>query len=73
MSNIQNSNSDVSAENGTKPHFMLSLPMFRMLFNELLSAGRDMRDRDRLGLYYLSEDEYFADVLKRYAADGNGA
>ena len=73
MNNIQNYNSDVSAENGTKHHVKLSLPMFRMLFNELMSAGRDMRDRDRLGLYYLPEDEYFADVLKRYADDGNGA
>lgn len=60
-------------QNLQQTHVMLSLPMFRMLFNELLSAGRDMRDRDRLGLYYLPEDEYFADVLKRYGADGNGA
>jgi|LakMenEpi03Aug12_release.lakeMendotaPanAssembly.Ray.scaffolds.fasta_scaffold4197795_1 hypothetical protein len=52
---------------------MLSLPLFRQLFDELLNAGRDMRDRDRLGLYYLPEDEYFENVVKRYSNNGNGA
>jgi len=52
---------------------MLSLPLFRKLFDELLNAGRDMRDRDRLGLYYLPEDEYFENVVKRYSNNGNGA
>jgi hypothetical protein len=32
-----------------------------------------MRDRDRLGLYYLPEDEYFENVVKRYSNNGNGA
>jgi hypothetical protein len=45
----------------------LSLPLFRQLFNELINAGRDMRDRDRLGLFYLPEDEYFENVVKRYS------
>jgi len=50
---------------------MLSLPLFRQLFDELLNAGSDMRERDRLGLYYLPKDEYFENVVKRYS--GNGA
>ena len=53
--------------------FMLSLPLFRQLFDELLNAGRDMRDRDRLELYYLPKDEYFENVVKRYSNNGNGA
>ena len=59
--------------NGIKADVMLSLPLFRQLFNELINAGRDMRDRDRLGLYYLPEDEYFENVVKRYSNNGNGA
>lgn len=57
--------------NSTKPIVIRSLPMFRSLFDELLNAGRDMNDRDRMGLYYLPADEYFSDVLKRYTVDGN--
>jgi len=57
----------------SKGDVMLSLPLFRQLFDELINAGRDMRDRDRLGLYYLTEDEYFENVVKRYSNNGNGA
>ena len=57
----------------SKGAVMLSLPLFRQLFDELINAGRDMRDRDRLGLYYLPEDEYFENVVKRYSNNGNGA
>ena len=70
MSNekISNEESNPALNKGA---VMLSLPLFRKLFDELLNAGRDMRDRDRLGLYYLPEDEYFENVVKRYS--GNGA
>ena len=66
--NLENENPALS-----KGAVMLSLPLFRQLFDELLNAGRDMRDRDRLGLYYLPEDEYFENVVKRYLNNGNGA
>lgn len=42
------------------------LTEFRKLFDELINAGRDMADRDKLGLYYLHEDEYFDVVKKKY-------
>ena len=40
---------------------------FRELFNELVSAGRDMQIRDNLGNSYMSEDMYFKDVKARYS------
>ena len=40
---------------------------FRELFNELISAGRDMQTRDNLGNSYMSEEMYFNDVKNRYS------
>mgnify|MGYP000126711638 CR=1 FL=1 len=44
----------------------LSETDFKLLFKELINAGRDMESRDRLDLYYLSEEEYFKNILRRY-------
>lgn len=45
---------------------ILSEKDFKILLQELITAGRDMESRDRLGLYYLSEKEYFEIILNRY-------
>lgn len=73
MKNEEQNLNEAQTGNSIKADILLSLPLFRQLFDELLNAGRDMRDRDRLGLYYLPEDEYFENVVKRYSNNGNGA
>lgn len=40
--------------------------VLRGFFHELIQAGRDMNDRDRLGLPYLTYDMYFMDFEYRF-------
>lgn len=40
--------------------------VLRGFFHELIQAGRDMNDRDRLGLPYLTDDMYFMDFEYRF-------
>lgn len=62
-----------SADSGQlqQHNVMESLPLTRKLFDELIHAGRDMEQREKMGLYCLSEDEYFKEIMKRNVPSGN--
>jgi hypothetical protein len=44
----------------------IHLVEFRKLFDELIYAGRDMQDRNRLGNSYMPIEMYYEDVCERY-------